>query len=134
MDNNTSSESYDSFESNKIDNNNNNKIEIIYKKIYDFIKLIIPNDKLQDFNLFLITLENKSLMNILSYDSYNINKKITIIKNLIFFSNKFPELFDFFNLLFEDFYQFFFNLYLENESKEFCLEILNILNISVKHL
>ena len=127
-------ESYDSFESNKIDNNNNNKNEIIYKKIYDFIKLIIPNDKLQDYNLLLITLENKSLMNILSYDSYNINKKILILRSLIFFLNKFPELFDFFNLLFEDFYQFFFNLYLENDSKEFCLEIYNILNISVQHL
>jgi hypothetical protein len=100
-------ESYDSFDSNKIDNNNNNKNEIIYKKIYEFIKLIIPNDKLQDFNLLLITLENKSLMNIISYDSYNINKKILILRNLIFFLNKFPELFDFFNLLFEDFYQFF---------------------------
>ena len=129
---NYNSESYDSYESNKININDNH--EIIYKKIYDLIKLIIPHDKLEDFNLLLMALENFSITNILSYDSYNINKKILILRSLIFFLNKFPELLDFFNLLFEDFYQFFFNLYLENESKEFCLEILNILNISVKHL
>ena len=128
------SELYDSYESNKINISDNYKNDIISKKIYDFVKLIIPNDKLQDFSLLLMTLENNSLMNILSYDSYNINKKILIIKNLIYLSNKFPELLDFYNLLFEDFYLFFFNLYLEIDSKEFCLEILNLLNISVQHL